>query len=73
MMHDSDKEKSEVFDKLHDVARPLYQMGHARRSNMSERYDSNSIRSASKRLLKQSMKTAHGVIAAFAKRAKKSP
>ena len=71
MSNMSDDERRQAFKELHKPERPIYQIGHARRGNKSEDYSSTDIRSAATRLLDASMKTAHGVIAGFAKHAKK--
>lgn len=67
----SDDKIREAFKQMHDPSRPIYQIGQARRSNSAEEYSSKKIRETGERLLKASMKTAHGVIKGFAKNSKK--
>ena len=73
MTFSSDEDKGRVFDKLHKADRPIFQIGQARRTNSADDYDSEKIRSAAKRLLAPSVKTARGVIARFAKAGKSDP
>lgn len=48
-----DEEKGRVFDKLHSPDRPIYHMGHARRANSADEYNSEDMRATAKRLLAQ--------------------
>jgi len=67
----SDEKRRQAFKEYHKPERPIFQIGHARRTNTSEDYVSASIRAAGERLLEAGIKTAHSVIAGFAKHSKK--
>lgn len=73
MSEENDDDIRKAFRTMHDPARPVYHIGHARRANKAEEYSSEKILSAGARLLQHSIKAAHGVIENFAKHAKKAP
>ena len=47
----SDAEKHQVFRELHHPDRPIYQIAHARKGNVSEDYDSEAVRATSARIV----------------------
>ena len=71
MAQETDEDVRKAFKELHDPARPVFHIGHARRSNKAEEYNSKSILTTAAQLLKHSVKAAHGVIENFAKHARK--
>lgn len=71
MSFTSDDDKRRAFKILHKPDRPIYHIGHARRGNSAEDYDSAAIREAGDRLLDGNMKTARGVADNFEKNSKK--
>ena len=71
MVRLSEEDKGRAFDVLHDPDRPIYHVGHARRLNSAEDYNSKEVRAIGKRLLKGSLKLAHDVLEVFARNAKK--
>jgi hypothetical protein len=71
MTQEKDDDVRKAFRALHDPARPVFHMGHARRGNTAEDYKSGSILETSARLLKHSIKAAHGVLENFAKHARR--
>ena len=60
------------FAALHNPDRPVYHIGHARRANKAEDYNSSDILAMGKSLLSRSIEVAHGVIANFAKHSRKA-
>ena len=71
-MSQSDEDLRKDFRTLHDPNRPVFHIGHARRGNKSEDYNSEKILTTAARLLQHSIKAANGVISNFAKHARKA-
>lgn len=71
MVEETDEDVRQAFRALHDPKRPVFHIGHARRSNKAEDYNSKSILETAAQLLQHSVKAAHGIIENFAKHARK--